>query len=71
MDITFSTDMQSTKDTTYIFNESNIKLLYMQVHYLFICIFCVWNYLAVYYKPAHVIQSNKKKQRVISYSKKQ
>ena len=29
MDITFSTDMQSTKDTTYIFNESHIKLLYM------------------------------------------
>ena len=40
MDIRFSTDMQSTKDTKYIFKKSDLNL--PLVHYLFVCIFvCV------------------------------
>ena len=61
MDIRFSTDMQSNKDTKYIFSKSD-KLPYRLCSKFTICLFAlfVWNYHSV-----------KKKQQTISYSKKQ
>ena len=42
MDIRFSTDMQSTKDTKYISKKSDLNLPYSKFFILFVCIFaCV------------------------------
>ena len=42
MDIRFSIDMQSTKDTKYIFKKSDLNLPYSKFFILFVCIFvCV------------------------------
>ena len=52
MDIRFSTDMQSTKDTKYIFNKSD-KLPYRLYSKFIICLFAfffVRNYLAMFIK---------------------
>ena len=48
MDIRFSTDMQSTKDTKYTFNKSD-KLPYKLYSKFTICLFAffVWNYHSV------------------------
>ena len=64
--------MQSTKDTKYIFNKSD-KLPYRLNSKFIICLFpfFVWNYLAMFIKSQLISFSQRKKQQVISYSKKQ